>query len=188
MDLNADISQLSDEELWRLDALLNDRRGQIQAELQARTARLAKAVEETRVMESLWEQRPDLKPAFGDTPETAGEWVQPTCAVDSYPPGAHVTHNGLTWVNGLGVVNPHEPGVQNAGWAEVIQESPADWAVTVEDGTREHPYVWSAGLVLKRGQYIIYEGQLYQLTQDHTAQDHWRPGPGLESIYTPVVG
>ncbi|WP_231699157.1 hypothetical protein [Corynebacterium lujinxingii] len=36
------------------------------------------------------------------------------------------------------------------------------------------------------GRRPSYEGQLFRMAQDHTMVDHFRPGPGLESIFEPV--
>ena len=50
-------------------------------------------------------------------PPVAQPWVQPVGAVDAYPLGAVVTHNGQTWENTGSNANVWEPGV--FGWVVI---------------------------------------------------------------------
>lgn len=50
------------------------------------------------------------------------EWRQPTSAVDAYPRGFEVVHDGKTWVS-LIPGNAHAPGV--SGWREKVAD--ASW-------------------------------------------------------------
>lgn len=163
-------------------------------EPERRRAEVLKDEATMSVVEELWQQQPELKPAFETDALASGtpQWKQPRGAHDAYPPLSVVSHAGSVWRNVCGKLNVWEPGTDGPvpTWERVdpgptgVVELP-DTVTVTEDGTKEHPYTWSAGLVLKRGQFVTYEGDLFQLAQDHTTQDHWRPGPGLESIYTP---
>ena len=56
----------------------------------------------------------------------------------------------------------------------------------VPDGSAEKPWPFEVGREAVKGQYVTYEGKLFRMAQDHTMVDHYRPGPGLESIFEPV--
>lgn len=88
------------------------------------------------------------------------EWRQPTGAVDSYPLGWAVAHNGTTWVS-LMAGNPYEPGVSS--WREVTDEGAlAEWV----QPTGAHD-------AYKAGARVTHNGQAWTSTVDANT---WEPG------------
>ena len=45
---------------------------------------------------------------------------------------------------------------------------------------------WRPDTAYKTGQYLVYNGDLYKVNQDHTSQSDWLPGVGTDSLYTAV--
>ena len=77
-----------------------------------------------------------------------GVWVQPTSAMDAYPQGWTVTHDGKRWVS-LTPANVWEPGV--SGWREVVSEGAApEWV----QPTGSHD-------AYQAGDHIMFEGDEY---------------------------
>lgn len=93
------------------------------------------AVEEAQaqLVEELWEQQPDLKPAYAGTvdPDTPTldallaqlpAWAQPTSRASAYPPASLVQHKGRAWRNRRRGLNAAEPGTPFSGWEDVTDE------------------------------------------------------------------
>ena len=63
-------------------------------------------------------------------------------------------------------------------------------SITIEDETalRMVAYYpdWTAGTAYEAGDRLAYNGDLYKVLQAHTAQEHYPPGTGTESIYTRI--
>ena len=76
------------------------------------------------------------------------QWRQPTGAVDAYPEGWEVTHNGKTWVS-LTPANVWEPGV--SGWREVVEEG----------ATPEWVQPTGAHDAYQTGDHVMFEGAEY---------------------------
>lgn len=85
------------------------------------------------------------------------EWRQPTSAVDAYPRGFEVVHNGKTWVS-LIPGNVHAPGV--SGW----REKAADAAWVQPAGAHD-----SFGV----GDRVTHLGKLWESTIPNNV---WAPG------------
>src|SRR5690625_1615937 len=98
---------------------------------------------------------------LGASGTSEGEaWVQPTSAVDAYPQGWIVTHNGKTW-EALTPACVWEPGV--SGWREVTEEGegPAEWVAP----TGAHD-------AYQTGDRVTFDGQVYESTIDGNV---WSP-------------
>ncbi|MDU0479411.1 hypothetical protein QVA66_09185 [Staphylococcus chromogenes] len=198
VEITADLTTLTSAELDELyeviiekqDAILAERRRR--AELNQEEAKIAEAVVSLQdrgvlvrpqavTLDAAKELGIDELPVFEDPG---------TDQTKMYRYGDVVQNGGRAWLNEVkdrlnGWV-PGAAGVYENVWHDVtalVNQS----AVTVKDGSLEHPFTWKTGLVLKKGQFVTYEGVLYELAQDHTSTDYWRPGPGLESIYTLVA-
>lgn len=87
------------------------------------------------------------------------EWVQPGSAVDAYPEGATVTHQGATWTSTV-AANVWEPGV--AGWREAAAQdgAPAAWAQPS-----------GAADAYKTGDQVTFDGEVYQSVVDGNVWD-----------------
>lgn len=46
---------------------------------------------------------------------------------------------------------------------------------------------WKVGAEYEARQVIRYEGELYRIAQEHTAQEQYKPGTGTESLYTHIT-
>lgn len=130
-------------------------------------------------------------------------WANPgTDLTKMYPAGAVVERRERIWLNEVGDrLNSWEPGgdgVYENIWRDITDEVRAATTPQAEpeaevpdesveaDGSAEHPWPFEVGRTATKGQYITYEGKLYRMAQNHTMVDHYRPGPGLESIFEPV--
>lgn len=85
-------------------------------------------------------------------------WEAPVSALDSYPKGAVVTHDGETW-RSLHHANPHRPG--EALWRLVPE--------TDEEGNEIPPrYVQpsSAADAYEKGRRITHNGQIWEAVRD----------------------
>lgn len=88
----------------------------------------------------------DLLAASGQV--VGGVWVQPTSAMDAYPEGWTVEHDGKQWVS-LTPANVWIPG--QSGWREVVAEgSTPDW---VQPAGSHDAY--------QTGDHITFEGAEY---------------------------
>lgn len=47
--------------------------------------------------------------------------------------------------------------------------------------------VWKANMKLKTGEKILYNGKLYEILQDHTSQDGWKPSINTASLFKEVA-
>lgn len=47
--------------------------------------------------------------------------------------------------------------------------------------------VWEANIELKTGEKISYNGKLYEVLQDHTSQDGWKPSINTASLFKEVA-
>lgn len=168
--------------------------------------RYEQSISETGKLEVIEELRQE---GVIDTPEAIDiKDVTPGQAMDSFPEwndpgtlhslmytkGNVVKHNNKLWISmhpGLNSWEPGATGVHETIWKEVpvteISETPSDQN---PPGAPENPKTpqdnisdWKVGVSYKIGDKVRYNGQVYVLVQDHKAVDHYRPGPGLESIY-----
>lgn len=139
-------------------------------------------------------------------------WVDPgTDLTKMYPTGAVVARKRRIYLSAVeDKLNGWEPGgdgVQDHIWRDItdeVKQAQADAAAAeaeetagvledagaeggpAADGSTERPWPFEVGRKATKGQYVTYEGKLFRMAQDHTMVDHYRPGPGLESIYEPA--
>lgn len=139
-------------------------------------------------------------------------WVNPgTDLTKMYPTGAVVSRKRRMYLSTVeDKLNSWEPGgdgVYDFIWRDITDEvkrareeaaAPETEEAPVEggeptaegdaapDGSAERPWPFEVGRTATKGQYITYEGKLYRMAQNHTMVDHYRPEPGLESIFEPV--
>lgn len=105
-------------------------------------------VEQARaeLVEEIWEQQPNLKPAFvgtvdPDTPtldallEQLPAWEQPTSKANAYPHASLVKHLGRARRNRRRGLNSAEPGTPFSGWEDVTDELLKP--VPVQDGNTD---------------------------------------------------
>lgn len=146
---------------------------------------------QAQAMEEIWKTAPDLKPAYGDSPETAKPWKQPQGTHDAYPPEAYVTHGGFTWMNAVNYLNPHEPGNDGGAvaWAKIITDP------EIEDGAvldgkevpdpAEEALPWLAMMDFEKGDIINFEGTTYEVLKAHTSSEDALPGQD-DTLYKKV--
>ena len=99
----------------------------------------------------------------------AEEWAQPTHALNAYPRGAAVTHNGKVW-DSLLSGNVGEPG--HSGWRER--------ATVGEDGRMVYPdFVQPTGQhdAYRSGERVTFDGRVYESVIDWNA---WSPADHAE--------
>lgn len=88
---------------------------------------------EEEIMAEVWEQKPDLKPAYVGTvdPETPTlealleqlpAWEQPTSKANAYPHASLVKHLGRARRNRRRGLNSAEPGTPFSGWEDVTDD------------------------------------------------------------------
>lgn len=101
---------------------------------------------EAEIMAEVWEQKPDLKPAYVGTvdPETPTleallaqlpPWVQPTSKANAYPHASLTKHRGKAWHNRRRGLNAAEPGTPFSGWEDVTDDLLKP--VPVQDGNAD---------------------------------------------------
>lgn len=138
-----------------LAALTDEELGTLSEQLSAERIRRA-TIE--RAASSMDQVIQDYQTALGRADGAA--WVQPTAALDAYPAGAQVSHDGKTWESTT-PVNVWEPGV--SGWREVTAEDAAPPAWLQPTGGHD-----AYGI----GDVVAYNGKVYQST---IAQNVWSP-------------
>lgn len=99
---------------------------------------------QAEIMAEVWEQQPNLKPAFvgtvdAETPtleallEQLPAWEQPTSKANAYPHASLVKHLGRARRNRRRGLNSAEPGTPFSGWEDVTDELLKP--VPVQDGS-----------------------------------------------------
>ena len=140
MTLQDTIQALPDQEFRDLKAWI------VTTETDRRAAQPAVEEAQAQLVEELWEQQPDLKPAYAGTvdPDTPTldallaqlpKWAQPTSKASAYPPASLVQHRGKAWRNRRRGLNAAEPGTPFSGWEDVTDELLKP--VPVQDGNAE---------------------------------------------------
>ena len=118
----------------------------VTTETDRRAAQPAVEEAQAQLVEELWEQQPELKPAYAGTvdPDTPTldallaqlpAWAQPTSKASAYPPASLVQHNGRAWRNRRRGLNANEPGTPFSGWEDVTDHLLKP--VPVQDGNAE---------------------------------------------------
>lgn len=142
-------------------------------QLEALAAQVAdeidRRIERERVERRLDSVLRDFARHEGRDPGAAEDWVQPTHALNAYPRGAAVTHNGKVW-DSLLSGNVGEPG--HSGWRER--------ATVDEDGRTVYPdYVQPTGQhdAYRSGERVTFDGRVYESVIDWNA---WSPADHAE--------
>ena len=140
MTLQDEIQALPDQEFRDLKAWI------VTTETDRRAAQPAVEQAQAEIIAEVWEQQPDLKPAYAGTvdPDTPTldallaqlpAWAQPTSRASAYPPASLVQHKGRAWRNRRRGLNANEPGTPFSGWEDVTDELLKP--VPVQDGNTE---------------------------------------------------
>ena len=127
MTLQDTIQALPDQEFRDLKAWI------VTTETDRRAAQPAIEQAQAQLVEELWEQQPNLKPAYAGTVDPGTptldallaqlpKWAQPTSKASAYPPASLVQHKGRAWRNRRRGLNAAEPGTPFSGWEDVTDE------------------------------------------------------------------
>ena len=178
---------------------LMDAAAAVSRERRERPARAAEDKARAEVVASLAESAPDLVQAHTTledakaNPGKVSEWTNPgTDFLKAYRQGAVVTHDGKYWLSEtekLNVWEPGAPGVHTTIWRDVTHEVKPPAPVTDEageviaQGSRNNPFPFVAGVQVKAGQYVNWNGTTYKVLQGHTLADHWAPN-AAPSLFT----
>lgn len=186
-DIKEQVKQLSQSEFEDLIGWMvtdeRNRRREAEAKEKAQAAVVADLVEKGKI-----DGAPSITTNQYQQGENPPEWENPgTDITRMYPEGAVVSRKGRVYISRVAGLNSWEPGgdgVYNNVWLDITttEEGGGDRP----DGSREHPWPFEPGRTATTGQFVTYDGRLYRMAQNHTMVDHYRPGPGLESIYEPV--
>lgn len=182
-DFNNLLRSLPQEELRRRNAELEEK-GKVELINDLRAEGQIEAPTSTTI-DDLQEDAPvDNIPAWANPGNIHGKM---------YIFGDVVKHNDKVYVSthpGLNHWEPAATGIDERIWREVpikeVENAPEQPEVPEAPEQPEAPdgKEWKAGQSYKKGEVVVYNGKRYELVQDHTAADHWRPGSaGLESIY-----
>lgn len=211
-ELKASIQELNTDDFeWLMGWLVNTERARRREEAAKQKAELEVigSLVEAGAVEGA--QAVSEEKATSD-PDSIPPWVDPgTDHTKMYRTGAVVAHKNRYWLNMVeDRLNSWEPGgegVYENIWRDITdevmraregaaapeaEEVPAEGGeLTTEgdaapDGSAERPWPFEVGRTATKGQYITYEGKLFRMAQNHTMVDHYRPEPGLESIFEPV--
>ena len=104
-----------------IESIVEEARGMELAELRELSASLAELVRQAEAAAAAPAAMDEIVREHGEAKgrKIGDPWVRPSGAVDAYPTGAVVTHEGSTWRN-LTPANVWEPG--ESGWREVPAE------------------------------------------------------------------
>ena len=140
------------------------------------------------LVKEIWQAHPDQRPDYtpdadSATAEDWPDWVQPTGALDCYPAGAGVTHDGARWINTLPGLNPHAPGAVGAGWVRHYTPTP-DGA----PGTRDNPVAWAVGISATPAggdgiTWVTHDGHLWECLTSHVTHEGWPPSAATHAVW-----
>lgn len=128
--------------------------------------------------------RPDALTDPEKLPEDTSDipaWANPhTDHSAMYRQGDIVAHKQRVWVSNHPGLNHWEPGavgVDSRIWEDIIPQPEPEPDDMGEDEPFEGPVTahWQAGLELKKGDTVTFEGTTYQVLKDHTSAEHWPP-------------
>ena len=79
-------------------------------------------------------------------------------------------------------------GIDVSAIKAAIESDPTLCHVEESDLAGSSPVqVWGDSLILYAGDYVLHEGQIYEVYHDHTALEHQPPGAtGMAAVYRPV--
>ena len=179
-----DLTAMTDEELTELTRA-------IPHEWDRREALPAMDAGRAEVIAGLREAGTIAAPVVPDTPAEVADfpaWVNPgTDHAAMYIRGDEVSHNGAVWRSehpGLNHWEPGTTGVDYRIWRDVTHDVlplPEEPDIPEESGPEE----WQVGVDYKPGDRVTYNGQVYEVVQEHTSAEHWLPDT-LPALYEAV--
>lgn len=124
---------------------------------------------------------PDALTDAEHLPEDLSEipaWAHPhTDHSAMYRQGDIVTHKTRVWQSTHPGLNHWEPGAQGVDsrvWEDITPQ-PNEGSHEDEESDGSATTQWQAGLDLKAGDTVSYQGAAYEVLQDHTSAEHWAP-------------
>lgn len=191
-----DLTAMTDEELTELSRA-------IPHEWDRREALPAVEAGQAEVIAGLRESGAITKPAAPDAPAEVGDfsaWINPgTDHAAMYLQGDEVSHNGAVWRSEHPGLNHWEPGVAGVDyriWRDVTHDviplpdepdSPEGSGPEDEPDSPDEsaPDEWQVGVDYKPGDRVTYNGQVYEVVQEHTSAEQWLPDT-LPALYEAV--
>lgn len=174
-----DLTAMTDEELTGLTRA-------IPHEWDRREALPAVEAGQAEVIAGLRESGTIAAPAAPDAPAAVSDfpaWVDPgTDHAAMYLRGDEVAHDGAVWRSehpGLNHWEPGTTGVDYRIWRDVTHD------VLPLPDEPDTPAEWQVGVVYVPGDRVTYNGQVYEVVQEHTSAEHWLPD-ALPALYVAV--
>lgn len=160
-------------------------------ERRARPARAAEDKARAEIAAGLAETAPDLvsvhvtleeaKADLGKVPE----WQDPgSDFLKANRQGAVVKHADKYWVSEserLNVWQPGAQGVHSTVWRDVTHEVLPPAPVTDESGAvipqgdRDNPFPFIDGIQVEKGQFVLFNDEIYKVLRAHTLAAYWPP-------------
>lgn len=173
------------------DELLMKASSKLSEERRARPARAAEDKARAEIVAGLAEAAPELVSAHVTLeeakadPGTVPAWANPgSVFLKAFRQGAVVKRGDKYWLSETANLNTWEPGgegVHSTVWRDVTHEvlPPApkvdESGKVIAQGSAENPFPFVAGIQVKAGQYVDWNGTTYKVLQGHTLADHWAP-------------
>ncbi|WP_408930749.1 carbohydrate-binding protein [Corynebacterium axilliensis] len=178
------LKAIPEELLMKASAKLSDERRE-------RPARAAEDKARAEIVAGLAETAPDLVQAHVTLEEAKADpskvpvWKNPGADfLKASRQGGVVKHADKYWLSETETLNVWEPGAEGVNstvWRDVTHEVMPPAPVTDESGnviaqgSAENPFPFVAGIQVKAGQYVNWNGTVYRVLQGHTLADHWAP-------------
>lgn len=178
---------------------LMDAAAAVSRERRERPARAAEEKARAEIVAGLAETAPDLVSAHVTLEEAKADpgkvpaWKNPgSDFLKAFRQGAVAKHAGKYWLSETASLNTWEPGAEGVHttiWRDVSHEvlPPApkvdESGKVIAQGTQANPFPFVAGIQVKAGQYVNWNGIVYKVLQGHTLADHWAPD-AAHSLFT----
>lgn len=134
---------------------------------------------------------PDKELAVADVPA----WVDPgTVHSRMYTGGAVVSHRNRIWLSehrGLNSWEPGAPGIDERIWRDITDEvtgkdagdtDAGDTDASTPGAAQDGAIPFKAGLDLKKGDVVEFQGARYRVVQPHTSASNWTP-PEVPALF-----
>lgn len=178
------LKAIPEELLMKASAKLSDERRE-------RPARAAEEKARAEIVAGLAETAPDLVSAHvtleeaKSAPDKVPAWKNPgSDFLKAFRQGAVVKHVDKYWVSETEVLNVWEPGAEGVHttiWRDVTHEVQPPSPVTDESGEvipqgrRDNPFPFIAGIQVEKGNFVEFNGELYEVISGHKLANHWPP-------------
>lgn len=178
---------------------LMDAAAAVSRERRERPARAAEDKARAEIVAGLAETAPELVSAHVTLEEAKADpskvptWKDPGADfLKASRQGGVVKHGGKYWLSETANLNTWEPGAEGVHttiWRDVTHEvlPPAPKTdgsgKVIAQGSQENPFPFLAGVQVKAGQYVNWNGTTYRVLQAHTLADHWPP-TAAHSLFT----